>query len=145
MANTHEAVWEWLQACPHIKDLFFNYARAGNGDTMLIPLTAYNDTLVQEFIGAGCSERRYDFSLIRFDAISDAPNSTENIRVLLDVEQIAAWIDQQDVIGNYPHMPEGCTVTQVAAYPPGTDYFAAQHEGQAKFLFQFHIDYLKEV
>lgn len=142
--NTHEAVWNWLLTCPHIRSLFFNYARAENGDTVLVPMTAYNDTVMREF-SSKCTERRYDFALVYFNALSDAPNSVDNISVLLDAESIAAWIEQQDAAGNYPNMPEGCTVTAVAAYPPGAEYFAAQNEGQAKYLFQFYIDYLKEV
>ena len=141
--NTHKAVWEWLLSCPHIRNLFFSFARPKNGDTVFQPMTAYNDTLIREFIGSD-TERRYDFALIRFDVISDEPNSTDNIDALIDVEQIAAWIDEQDAVGNYPVLPAGCTPIKVAAYPPGAGYFAAQNEDQAKYLFQFYLDYLKE-
>lgn len=141
--NNHKAVWEWLLSCPHIRNLFFSFARSKNGDTVFLPMTAYNDTLVKEFIGTG-SERRYDFALIRFDALSDEPNCTDNINALVDVEKIAEWIDEQDEAGNYPVLPEGCTPTRVAAYPPGAGYFAAQTEDQAKYLFQFYLEYLKE-
>lgn len=141
--NTHEAVWEWLLDCPHIQDLFFNYARVQNGDTVLTPATAYNDTVIRDFIGA--SERRYDFTLIRFDALSDAPNSTDNINSLFDVEKIAAWIEAQNGARNFPRLPGGCTVTEVAVHPSGVGYFAAQDDdGQAKYLFQFYVEYLKE-
>lgn len=142
MADTiHEAVWAWLLTCPYIRDLYFNYAAQKNGATVLSPLTAYRDTAVTEYTSQ-VSEREYAFALIRFAPLSDAPNSEENMAVLLDAEQLAAWVDAQEAAGNYPELPEGCTPISVSAAAPGRSYFAARSEADAKYQFQFAVRYL---
>ena len=137
----HEAVWAWLTTCPHIRDLYFNYAAEVSGATVLTPLTAYRDAPVKEFTSQA-SERQYDFALVRFAPLSDAPNSGENIDVLVDAEKLAAWVEAQDAAGNYPVLPAGCTVTAVTVAPPGQSYFAARSENEAKYQFQFAVRYL---
>lgn len=139
----HEAVWDWLLTCPHIKDLFFNFSQSGNGDTMLVPLTAYNDYAVQDYI-SGTSLRWYDFAIVRFDALSFEPNDQKNIEVLVDVEAIAEWIEQQAAQHNHPTFPAGCQILSVEALPSGTDYVAAKDETGAKYMLQFRIEYIKE-
>lgn len=138
--DIHEAVWEWLQGCPHIRDLYFNFAKVGVGDTVLIPMTAGSDAEVRAFIGG--SERRYSFALARFNAISDAPNSAENLSAMLDAELLTTWVEEQNAAGKYPTLPDGCTVIEAAVYPAPSP--AALDINQAKFMFQFYIDYLKE-
>lgn len=139
MTSIHEAVWDWLIGCPAIRDFFFSFARADNGDTALVPV---GDNPIAEYIGGG-SLRRCVYALVRYDAISDAPNSGENIAVILDVDRIAEWIDTQDAAGNLPAMPDGCVAEGVTVLSASD--FAAQDGGQAKLMFQFALDYLKEV
>ena len=139
--SIHEAVWAWLMTCPHIRDLYFNYAAQGNGATVLSPLTAHRDQPVREFTSR-VTEREYVFALSRTSPLSDAPNTDENIAVLREAEALAAWVDAQDAAGNYPALPEGCTVTGVSAAPPGSGYFAARSADGAKYQFQFSVRYL---
>lgn len=142
MADTiHEAVWEWLLTCPHIRDLYFNYAAQKNGATVLSPLTAYRDAVVTEYTSQ-VSERQYDFALIRFAVLSDAPNSDENMAVLVDAEQLAEWVDAQEALGNYPALPQGCTPIGISVAAPGKGYFTVRSEADAKYQFQFAVRYL---
>ena len=142
MANTmHEAVWAWLLTCPHIRDLYFNYQAQQAGATVLTPLTAHRDTVVTEYTSQ-VSERQYDFALIRFAALSDAPNSSENMAILVDAEQLARWVEAQEAAKNYPELPAGCTPISVSAIAPGKSYFAARSEADAKYQFQFALRYL---
>lgn len=143
MSSIHCALWDWLMDCPHIKDLFFNYARISGNDAAIDSVTTGGDTVIREFI-SGAAEHRYDFTVIRFDVLSDAPGSTENIEALIDAEQLREWIAAQDAAQNYPVFPEGCTVTKAAAYDDDVGAFAAQNENMAKYMFRFYIEYLKE-
>ena len=79
--SPHEAVWDWLLACPHIQDLFFTFSTAENGATALVPLTTCTDAAEQEFVD-GSSIRNYDFTILRFAAYSTAPNDAANICLL---------------------------------------------------------------
>lgn len=145
MADTkHEAVWDWLLTCPSITDMFFNFSQSENGDTILAPLTAYSDTPVRVF-ASGASERQYDFSLIRYDALSFEPNSEENMTVLGSIEAIAAWIEAQSAAGTYPAFPTGSTISSIEALPSNTGYVAARDDTGAKYQLQFRIEYLQEV
>ncbi len=138
----HDSVWEWLQDCPYIKDLFFNFSQADNGDTILMPMTAYNDETIESYID-GSSLNAYDFSLIRFEAYADTPNDTQNIAILADCEAIARWVDEQEALRNYPTFPSNCSVFEVKALPSNDGYLSAQDETGAKYTFQFRIIYLK--
>lgn len=137
----HEAVWAWLMTCPHIRDLYFNYQAADSGATVLSPLTAHRDVPVKEYTSQ-VSEREYGFALSRLSALSDAPNSDENIALLAEAEHLAAWVEAQEAAGNYPALPQGCTPVEMRVAPPGQSYFAARSEDGAKYQFQFAIRYL---
>lgn len=141
--SRHEAVWDWLMTCPYIKDLFFNFSQSENGDTVLVPLTAYSDTVNTAFID-GSSERFYDFTLIRFEAQSVEPNDTQNMEVLVDFEAIAAWIETQAAENNIPSFPPRNVIQGVEALPSNIGYVAARDQTGAKYMLQFRIEYLKE-
>lgn len=141
--SRHEAVWNWLLTCPYIKDMFFNFSKSENGDTVLVPLTAYSDTPVLEYIG-GQSVRQYDFTLIRYEALSTEQNDPTNISVLEAVELIAAWIETQAAAGTYPAFPTGSTIQNIEVLPSNTGYLAARDETGAKYQLQFRIEYVKE-
>lgn len=145
MANDtrHEAVWDWLLTCPHIKDMFFNFSTVEDGGTVLVPLTAFNDTAEQEFVD-GSSIRVYDFNIVHFSVYSTAPNDRQNIDVLANVERIADWVTQQDAAGNYPVFPNGCHVLGIEVLPSNGGYVSAWDESGAKYMLQIRIRYEKE-
>lgn len=142
MSDTiHDAVWAWLMTCPHIRDLYFNAAAQASGATVFSPLTAFRDAPVKEY-ASQVSEREYVFALNRMAALSDAPNSDENLLILKEAEQLAAWVEAQEAAGNYPALPEGCTPVELRVAPPGQSYFAARSADGAKYQFQFVLRYL---
>ena len=142
MSRIHECVWRWLQGCPHVRDLYFNFARAREGDTVLVPLTGAEDVELKRYID-GASERRYTFSLIRFDLVSDAPNDEANLWRLLDAEQIALWIRAQRERGAFPTLPAGCLPFDIQLPGEAGPALAPADGEQARYILQFSIDYLK--
>ena len=140
MGSIHEGVWNWLLTCSYIKDLFFNFGRVESTDTILVPVS--DDQILTRYID-GTTERRYTFSLVRYDVMTDTPNDTTNLDVQVNAELLVAWINEQKQAGNYPTLPEGCVPYDMAPAETGVSPFAAQDETQAKFIFQFTIDYLK--
>lgn len=140
--NIHRAVWEWLLACPYIRDMYFNYARVNAGDTVLVPMTAGKHAVMQTY-ASGATEERYDFSLTHYAMVYDDPNSIANMETLLDIEQLTAWVEAQDGEANFPVLGETYTVTAVGVHESNAGYFAVQDNDSAKYTFQFYIDYLK--
>lgn len=143
MKDKHIAVWEWLLTCPVIRNLYFNYARAADGDTALIPESAYNDVWQDDmpYID-GSGMKNYDFAIALYKDFSTVPNSTENIEALRDAERIAEWIDTQGKAHNYPDFPDKCTILDLYTLPLTAGAIAAQDESGAKYQFQFRIEYL---
>ena len=129
--------------CPHIKTLYFQFGEIADENTVLVPLTAYKDRTVKAFID-GSAIRHCDFALVRYEAVTTAPNSTENIDTQQQVELLAAWIDEQGDEGNFPEFPATRRVQRVYSLPTETGFLAAQGEQMAKFLLQFRIEYYCE-
>ena len=142
--SRHMAVWDWLMTCPYISRMFFNFSQSTNGDTVLVPLTAHSDMPNVEFIDGG-SERFYDFTLVRFEEQSVEPDDVRNVEILVDIEAIADWIEEQARAGNYPEFPTGCTIQGVTVVPSGIGYVSARDDTGAKYILQFRVEYFKEV
>ena len=140
--SRHAAVWEWLLTCPHIRALYFAFCEARSGDTAFVPMTAYTDETLQEFVDGSCV-RSYEFALVRFDAYSVEPNDEYNLRALEDAEKIAAWVRQQSAEGNFPEFAQGCRVLEVEAVAPG-EMIGAWDDAGVKHMLHFRIRYEKE-
>ena len=131
-ATRHEAVWEWLLQCPFIGDLFFNSSRAEDGNTQLVP----SESIAEEYID-GSKLMNYDVALTRVQAMSNDPNDTTNLELLVDFEQVAAWIDQ-----NLPVFPDGYTVCSAEVLPSMSGFIAAQDMESGKYMIQFRVQYI---
>ena len=136
--NKHEAVWDWIQTCPHIKDLFFNFSQSDPEDTALIP----SETVLAKYID-GSSLRRYDCALTRILRCSFEPNDTANIDSVVDFEQIVAWLEEQNENGNFPEFPDGETPHEIFVSPNESGFAVAQDLSAAKYMLQFQIEYMK--
>lgn len=136
--NKHQAVWDWLQTCPYIKDLFFNFSQSDPEDTALIP----SEMVLARYLD-GSSLRRYDCALTRIERLSFEPNDTANIDSVVDFEKIIAWLEEQNDLGNFPVFPDGETPTEITVSPNESGFAVAQDENVAKYMLQFQIEYLK--
>ena len=136
-SNKHRAVWDWLQSCPLIGDLFFNTITAKLGGTCLVP----SEQLVEEYID-GSEKRNYNCALTRFQQFSGDPNDMANITAVTDLEELGDWVKAQVKAGNLPRFPEGCTVTDIKVLPNESGYMVAQDFTQAKYMIQFQIEYI---
>lgn len=145
MTDKHTAVWDWLMQCPELKDMYFNFGKTEDDSTILVPETAYNDTWKE---GKPCIDgggiKYYDFAIVQFKAAVVEPNNTENIEILLDVEKVARWIDEQEEKGNYPAFPEDETILEVKVLESPSGYVVGQDENGAKYMLQIRIEYLYE-
>lgn len=137
--NRHQAVWEWLLGCPHIRDLFFHFAQTDGGDVALIPA----ESVVQEFIDGG-SLRCYDVALTRAAPCSYEPNDPENIAQLASFEQLGRWIEEQNDAGNFPAFPAGEVVQEIRLLPNQGGFAVAQDGRSCRYMLEFQIEYLKE-
>lgn len=137
--NKHSAVWDWLQNCPYIADLFFNHTQTDNGDTSLVP----SDEVVREYLD-GSSLRNYNVALAKVLPVSFEPNDTANIEQLVDFEALGDWIEAQNLARNFPNFPPGECVEEIRVLPSSSGYMVAQDMRSAKYQLQFQIEYTRE-
>lgn len=142
-SSKHKAVWDWLQTCTEIADLFFNFSGEMQGSTLFAPITVYKDTANIEFAD-GSSERFYDYALAQIRPIDTTPNETGNIDQLEEFEALAEWISEQNDDKNFPEFPTGNTITEVSVLESNAGYVAAQDQYNAKYMLQFRIVYNHE-
>ena len=141
MASTkHRAVWDWLQGCPYIGDLFFNAAQPKAGCTVLVP----SDQLVEEYID-GTQIRNYNCALTRFQSFTADANDAANITVVTDLEELGEWVEAEARAGRLPAFPEGMRVTDIRVLPNESGYMVAQDMTMAKYMIQFQIEYEKSL
>jgi len=138
-SNKHRAVWDWLQSCPYVGDLFFNAMTDKIGGTCLVP----SEQLTEEYID-GSEKRNYNCALTRFQAFSGDPNDMANITAVTDLEELGDWVRKQVLTGNLPAFPEGCRITDIRVLPNESGYMVAQDFSQAKYMIQFQIEYIRE-
>lgn len=140
MANSkHEAVRAWLMKCPHIQDLFFNFSRAEDGNTQLIP----SESVVDEYID-GSSRRYYECALTRYMTYSNEANDIANINDLVDFDQVALWVEEQNDEGHFPEFPEEESIMEIGVLPNSSGYIAAMDGETAKYMIQFRIEYIRD-
>ena len=138
-SNKHRAVWDWLQRCPLIGDLFFNAYNGKTGGTCLVP----SDQRTGEYID-GSELHNYNCALTRFQQFSGDPNDMANITAVTDLEELGEWIKAQLSAGNLPNFPEECRITDIRVLPNESGYMVAQDFTQAKYMIQFQIEYILE-
>lgn len=138
--SIHSALWEWFLQCKSITKLFFNFSTANDSDTVI---TTAGDSVTEEYID-GSQRRRYAFEVSRFCPISFLQNDSGNVDMLEDAQAISAWVEEQNVIGNLPILPEGYTAESVVQLDEYAGYVTAQNENIAKYMIPFALDYHKE-
>ena len=136
-----DCVWQWLQGCPNVHDLFFRYGRVEAGDALLAPVDG-GETAQRRFLN-GAEERRSRFGLVRFAQAPDAPNEPDAMAAQRDLDAIAAWIEAQERDARYPALPEGCTAL-AAGVLSAESRALSQPAGIGRYALTFYIDYLYE-
>lgn len=142
MDNRHLAVWDWLSQCSAIVDMYFNFSQFNDGDTVIVPMTAYKDEWADgmPYI-TGEGYKKYLFTVVLFKPFSTIPNNTENIDTLLSVQDVAQWVDSQNTVQNYPEFDTNCTIEKVQVLPFENGGLAGNDETGAKYMFTVQIDY----
>ena len=136
-SDKHRAVWDWLQSCPYIGDLFFNAALAKSGCTVLVP----SDQTAEAYTD-GSEKRWYDCALTRFQPFSADANDACSIEAVTDLEELCEWIAAQSRARNFPAFPAGYDVYDIRVLPAESGYMVAQDMTMAKYMIQFRIEYL---
>jgi len=139
--NKHSAMWDWVYNCSELSDLFFAFSQNLNGSAVLVPMA--KERTVKEYLD-GSSIRNYDFSLVLYKPVNaEVPNSTENVDIMVDVEKVMDWVDEQNKSRNFPSFPQGCTVQKVENLQ-NMPTIAGMDETGAKYMFSCRVTFLQQ-
>lgn len=139
MINKHAVMFEYMQQCPQINDLFYNFSTSENGDTVIAPAT--NEFVVQEYIDKS-RLKWYDFSIIRFLPLTTNPNDPLNAVIIFDVEEVMQWIEAQEDAKNYPDFGDRCEVQEISVLQSVPTVAGRDQQG-AKYMFSCRVEYLE--
>lgn len=139
MVNKHNVMFEYIQQCPQVKDLFFNFSDNEKGGTVFSPISS--DYVVETYID-GTTKRWYDFSIVQYLTISTEPNSTENIDTVFEAEKVMEWISEQEAAKNYPDFGDDCSIIELFVLQ-NTPAVAGQNLRAAKYMFSCRVEYFE--
>jgi len=139
LANKHDAMFTYMQGCPQISDLFFNFSTSENGNTVIA--TTSNEFEVESYIDKSAL-KWYDFAVIQFRPLSIDPNDDTNADILFDVEQVMEWVEAQEDAENYPDFGDKCDVQEISVLQD-VPTVAGQDQTGAKYMFSCRVEYLE--
>lgn len=137
MTDKNKAMMAYLQDCPALADLFFQFGDGKNGSTGFSATS--NDYVNKEYIDGSCS-RWYDFTLIKFAPANTYPNDPVNVKSLFDMESVTNWIEEQSEAQNYPDFGEKCDVGNIYVVPNSTTVAGRDYTGM-KIMMTCRVEY----
>lgn len=137
MIDRNKAVMEYLQSCPALTDLFFQFGDGKNGSTGFSATS--NDYVAEEYIDGSCS-RWYDFAIIKFAPANTYPNDPVNAESLFDLESVTDWIDEQSEAQNYPDFGKKCCIQDIYTVPNSTVVAGRDYTGM-KIMMTCRVEY----
>lgn len=147
--DKNKAVVDFLLTCPYIADnpLFFNFAQAQDGNSLLKP--SATDINVNVPFVDGTVSKRYTFTLIVYKQgayralVED--KSDENMEYVVDVQSILDWVNAQNDLRNFPDFGGKCIIDSMQALtdqPNLNGVDVSSTPALAKYSFSIRIDYI---
>ena len=135
-----EGITQYFMDCPLLKDGVFRVDSMGDEAIEYMIETGVFNPVVKTYVN-GDSDRVYQFNFGSREFYT--MDRIQNIQNSAFYEDFADWIEEQDRLGNYPEMPEGCTPQELAVMSPG--YIFDMSMRSARYQIQLQLNYYKEV
>ena len=133
-------ITDFFLACPLLKDGAFRVNALGDQAVEYTIETGIFTPVIRQYVN-GDSERQYQFNFSSREYYS--MDRIQNIQSSEFYEQFADWVEEQDRLGNFPELPEGCYPQSLAVLSSGHIFGATPHT--ARYQIQLRLTYLKEV
>ena len=145
------ATIEYLIQCPSIQDspLYFNFINAKDDDKQFV-ITG-NDRILDATYIDGSIQKRFTFTIMDYRSIAyqELPrlfmDTNENVQEYLDVQALADWITEQNLIKNFPDFGEDCVVDTIFTKTDNPNLNGIDSNVKpalAKYSLSIQIDYL---
>lgn len=134
-----EGVAAFFLDCPLLAEGVFRVGALGDQPQEYTIETGIFDPIIEQYIN-GSSDRRYQFNFgsreyYSMDRIQNIANSTF-------YEDFANWVEDQDVAGHFPELPEGMHPEKLRVLSSG--YMFDESMQNARYQIQLELNYHKE-
>lgn len=137
----YKAIQEWLKQYEPLNSwIYFNVTPMDTG-TVAVNSVPDSTITVTEHID-GSKEKKMIFAIVLVQKYSDGTDGL-NLKAMEEYENLADWIEEQDITGNYPEF-ENCKVWEVARKDSSPTVSVDGDKMLAKYQSQFEISYLEE-
>lgn len=151
MVDKHQAMLEYLNTCPYVKDnpLFFNFGEVKENNTQFIT-TSNSETYGSTYID-GSMQKYYVFTLLTFKTISynavvrTGDKKDENLLEMTEFQEVIDWITEQRELLNYPDFGTDCLVDDIkclSANPVVADVDSSIEPAIATYTITIQVDYI---
>lgn len=135
--DKNTAVFEWIKDCPVLKNLFFNFGTAEEGEANFIPIPTDYTVKTDIF---GFETKHYDFAVSSFGFVDDTSlEGVENLADLESLQSLSEWIKKQNRERNFPDFGANCNIEKITAIQNIPASLRMQNI--SKYLSQFRIIY----
>ena len=135
-----EGISNYFLNCPLLKDGVFRMDALGPTPVEYTIETGIFDPIIQRHVD-GSSDRQYQFQFGSREFYS--MDRLQNIENIAFYEKFADWVEQQNMKGIFPEMPDGMYPEAMEVLSPGYIYDSAMKN--ARYQISLRLLYYKEV
>ncbi len=134
-----EGLTDYFLQCPLLKDGVFRVNALGSEPVEYALETGITSPVVRTYVD-GSSIRQYQFNFNSREAYSmDRILAIQNESFY---EDFCSWVEEQNIQGNLPEMPEGCEAQALTVLTPG--FMLETDMANARYQVQMQMQYFKE-
>lgn len=141
--NIFEAVYELIDTCPLVGDMYFNFIDRENNNRNTSLLTVAYGQVVKKYVD-GDRVLRTQFEIRQEKPLAVDSNTLQNVEQLTLVQQFMDWINEQGKNKNFPVWGNNITVQKMGT-PDGVNVpgVVSTYENSVLYGFPFEIVYLE--
>jgi hypothetical protein len=137
--NIIQGIIDYFMDCPLLKDGVFHLDALGDEPVEYVIDTGIFDPIIRTYVN-GDTERQYQFTFGSREAYSlDRINNLSNSAFY---EMFQEWVEEQNRLGHFPVLPDGCEPRELVCTSSG--YLFDNAGTSARYQIQLRLEYYQE-
>ena len=132
-------ITNFFMACPLLRDGVFRVNALGDQAIEYNIETGVFNPILKKYVN-GDTLRQYQFNFVSREYYD--MDRIQNIQNSEFYEQFAEWVEEQESLGNFPELPEGCEPDSLSVLSSG--YIMDISMRNARYQIQLQLIYYKE-
>ena len=134
-----EGLADYFLQCPLLGDGVFRVDALGSDPVEYALESAITSPILKKYVN-GDTLRQYQFNFVSREYYD--MDRIQNIQNSEFYEQFAEWVEEQESLGNFPELPEGCEPDSLSVLSSG--YIMDISMRNARYQIQLQLIYYKE-